>query len=186
MKKPITVTVIIVLLLTIVIAIASCGPSYFMKRDVKKLDALSLQYNTEFARLSNELNPCFTGAAKSDTVVKHTTDTVINSVERLVPGKPGRPDTLYLPGKSIRNNVFTTVHDTVWDNRALNACKAIDKAASDSLLIIKTQNFQLKAAKSGLIKWVTGLGLALLIFLGTGVYRFVSGGAIVGTVKNLI
>ncbi|HEY8780712.1 MAG TPA: hypothetical protein VIM16_03785 [Mucilaginibacter sp.] len=186
MKKPITGTVIATLLLPMVIVITGCGPSYYIKRDVKKLDVLSLQYNTEFTRLSNELNPCFTGVAKSDTIVKHTADTIINQVERLVPGKPGRPDTLYLQGKTIRNNVFITVHDTVWDNRALNACTVIGKVTSDSLLIIKTQNIQLKTVKSGLIKWVTGLAVALLLFLGTGVYRFVSGGAIAETVKELI
>ena len=186
MKKPITVTALITLLLLAVIMIAGCGPSYYINRDVKKLDALSLQYNTEFTRLSNELNPCFIAAAKSDTVVKHTADTIISSVERLAPGNPGRPDTLYLQGKTIRNNVFTLIHDTVRDNRALNACSAIGRAASDSLLVIKTQNIQLKGDKSSLIKWVTGLGVVLLIFLGISVYRFVSGGAILGTVKNLI
>jgi len=180
MKKTITAAVIITLLLPIVAWIAGCGPSYYIKRDVKKLGILSLQYNTEFARLSNKLNPCFTGIAKSDTVVKYTTDTLINKVERLVPGKPDRPGALYLPCKTIRHNVFTTVYDTVWDNRALNACNTVGKAASDSLLIVKTQNNRLKAGEGNLIKWVIGLAVVLLIFLVMGVYRFINGGAVLG------
>ncbi len=105
-------------LLLISLLIAGCGSSYYVKRDVNRLDGLSLQYPNEFAKLSNTINPCFTGAAKSDTIVKHTSDTIITAgMERLVPGAPGKPDTLYLPGKTIRNNIYTTIHDTVTDNR---------------------------------------------------------------------
>src|SRR5579862_371470 len=127
-------------LLLISLLIAGCGSSYYAKRDIKRLDGLSLQYPNEFAKLSNMLDPCFTGAAKSDTVVKHTSDTiVIAGMERLVSGSPGKPDTLYLPDKTIRNNFFTTIHDTVTDNRALNAFSITTESAADSLIIIKTQ-----------------------------------------------
>jgi hypothetical protein len=167
--------------------IAGCGSSYYAKHDVKRLDDLSLQYPKEFARLSNLINPCFTGIAKSDTVVKHTSDTIVTAgIERLVAGKPGKPDTLYLAGKTITNNIYTTIHDTVTDKRAVNACNVIAKSAADSLIVIKTQNIQLKADKSSLIKWVIGLAVLLLIFFGTGIYRFISGGAILGTVKKFV
>ena len=164
-----------------------CGTSYYVKRDIKRLDGLSLQYPNEFAKLSNLINPCFTGAAKSDTLVKHTSDTIVTAaIERLVPGGPGKPDTLYLPGKTIRNNIYTTIYDTVTDNRALNASTVIAKSAADSLIIIKTQNVELKTDKSSLIKWVIGLAVILLSLLGLSIYKFFSGGAILGTVKNLI
>ncbi len=174
-------------LLLISLFITGCGSSYYAKRDIKRLNGLSLQYPNEFAKLSNMLNPCFTGAAKSDTVIKHTSDTIVTAgIERLVPGSAGKPDTLYLPGKTIRNNIFTTIHDTVTDNRALNAFNISAKSAADSLIIIKTQSMELKAGKSSLIKWVIGLAVVLLSVLGLSIYKFFSGGAILGTVKNFI
>jgi hypothetical protein len=174
-------------LLLLTLLIAGCGSSYYVKRDIKHLDGLSLQYPNEFAKLSNMINPCFTGAAKSDTVVKHTSDTIVTAgIERLVPGRPGKPDTLYFRGKTIRNNIYTTIHDTVTDNRALNASHVIAKSAADSLIIIKTQNAELKIDKSSLIKWVIGLAVVLFSVLGFSIYKFFSGGAILGTVKNII
>jgi hypothetical protein len=174
-------------LLLLSLFIAGCGSSYYAKRDVKRLDGLSLQYPKEFARLSNLINPCFTGMAKSDTVIKQTSDTIVMArIERLVPGNPGKPDTLYLPGETIRNNIYTTIHDTVTDSRAISTCNLIARSSADSLLICKTQNIQLNAGKTSLIKWVTGLAVLLLIFLGTGIYRFISGGAVLGAVKKLL
>jgi hypothetical protein len=174
-------------LLLLTLLIAGCGSSYYVKRDTKRLDGLSLQYPNEFAKLSNLINPCFTGTAKSDTVIKHTSDTIITAgIERFVTGTAGKPDTVYLPGKTIRNNTYTTIHDTVPDNRALNASTVIAKSAADSLIITKTQNMELKTDKSSLIKWVIGLGVVLLSLLGFSIYRFFSGGAILGTVKGLI
>jgi hypothetical protein len=169
-------------LLLLSLFIAGCRSSYYVNRDVKLLDGLSLQYPKEFTRLSNLINPCFTRIAKSDTVVKHTSDTIVTLIE----GKPGKPDTIYRPGKTISNNIYTTIHDTVADNRAINACNVIAKSAADSLIIIKTQNIQLKADKSTLIKWVMGLVVVLLIFFGACIYRFFSGGAILGTVRKLV
>ena len=163
-------------LLLLSIFITGCGSSYYIKRDVKRLDGLSLQYPSEFARLSNLVDPCFTGIAKSDTVVKHTSDTIVTAgIERLVPGQPGKPDTLYLAGETTRNNIFTTIHDTVTDSRALKAIDAVAKIAADSLIITKTQNIQLKANKSSLIKWVAGLAVALLFVLAISIYKFFSG-----------
>jgi hypothetical protein len=174
-------------LLLISLLIAGCGSSYYAKRDIKRLDGLSLQYPNEFTKLSNMINPCFTSAAKSDTVVKHTSDTIIAAaIKRLVPGGPGKPDTIFIPGKTIRSNIYTTIHDTVPDNRALNASNVIAKSAADSLIIIKTQNVELKTDKSSLIKWVIGFAIVLLSVLGFSIYKFFSGGAILGTVKNLI
>jgi hypothetical protein len=174
-------------LLLLSLLIVGCGSSYYVKRDTKRLDGLAIQYPNEFEKLSNMINPCFTVAAKSDTIVKHTSDTIITAgIERLVPGAPGKPDTVYFPGKTIRNNIYTTIHDTVTDNRALNASTILAKSAVDSLIIIKTQSMELKTDKINLIKWVIGLGVVLLAVLGFSVYKFFSGGAILGTVKNLI
>jgi hypothetical protein len=150
------------------------------------MDGLSLQYPNEFARLSNLINPCFTGKAKSDTTIKRVSDTVINAVTQLIPGKAGTPDTLYLPGKTIRNNIYTTVHDTIPDNRALNACNINARSAADSLLIIKTQNIQLKTDKGSLIKWLISLAVALLVLMGISIYKFVTGGVVAGTIKTLL
>jgi hypothetical protein len=182
MKKNLTVVIAI----NLAIALTGCGSSWYVKRDIKKLDGLSIQYPTEFARLSNELNPCFTGTLKSDTVVQRSSDTVINSIEHFVVGEPGKHDTLYLPGKTIRNNIYITIHDTIPDNRALNACAVISKKAADSLLIIKTQSSQLRTDKGSLIKWVIALGIAILAIIGINIYKFFSGGAVAGIVKKAL
>jgi len=174
-------------LLFLSLFIAGCRSSYYVNRDVKRLDGLSLQYPKEFARLSNLINPCFTRIAKSGRVVKQTSDTIITAgAEPLIQGKPGKPDTIYRPGKTIRNNIYTTIHDTLTDNRAINACNVFAKSAADSLIVIKTQSIQLKADKSALIKWVIGLAVLLLIFFGTCIYRFSIGDVILGAVKKLV
>jgi hypothetical protein len=180
--KKLTATVSIILLLLI----TGCSSSWYVKRDIKKLEGLSLQYPNEFASLSDKLNPCFKAAAKSDTVVRTTTDTVTNSMERLIPGQPGKPDTLYLPGKTIKNNIYSTIHDTVQDSRALSLCTIEGKTVSDSLIIVETQSTQLRAEKSGLIKWVISLGVLLLTIIGVSIYKFFSGGALIDAAKKVI
>ena len=178
MKK--TISIVLLCLFT------GCSTSYYVKRDTKRLDGLSLQYPAEFASLANKLDPCFTGQAKSDTLTKQTVDTIFNSVERLIPGKPGQPDTVYMPGKIIRDNILTTIHDTLADNRALTACAASGKTSADSLLSVKTMDTQLSAEKGSLVKWVIGLALALLLITGISIYKFLSGGAITGLIKNAV
>jgi hypothetical protein len=182
MKKLLITIATVFLLLTL----TACNSSWYVKRDVKRLEVLSLEYPNEFAILSNKLNPCFKEIAKSDTIIRHTTDTIDNSIERLVAGKPGKPDTLYLPGKTIRNNVYTTVHDTLSDNRALSALIISGKITADSLIIVKTQNTLLISNKVSLIKWVVGLSLILLSAMGVSIYKFLSGGVITDTLKKIV
>jgi hypothetical protein len=183
MKKIIPISIVC---LIAAIAIASCSSSYYTKRDVKQLEGLSLQYTTEFYKLSNKLNPCFTEPAKSDTVIKHSTDTIFNSLERFITGKPGKPDTIFLPGKTIRINMFTVIHDSIADNRALNTCLSISKASADSLLVMKTKGAQLRADKSSLIKWLIALSVVILSFVAFKVSKFLSGGAVLGVLKKVI
>ena len=166
--------------------IAGCSSAYYSKRDIKRLDALSLQNTAEFARLSNVLNPCFAGPAKSDTVIKRSTDTIFNSVERFVTGRPGKPDTIYLPCKTIRNNVFTVIHDTIADNRALTACVSSGRTTADSLLIMKTKGGQLESEKSSLIKWLIGLIVIIISLLAFSVSKFLNGGAVISGLKKFI
>ena len=175
-----------IICLSIIIWITGCSQSYYTKRDIKRLDGLSLQYAGEFARLSNILNPCFTGHAKSDTVIKRSSDTVFNSVERYISGKPGKPDTIYLPGKTIKNNIFTIIHDTIADNRAITACAATGKASADSLLIMKIKRAQLVSDKSSLIKWVIGMSIALLTITAIGITKFLNGGSLISGLKKVI
>jgi len=174
---------LLIWMLTLLLSI-SCN---VQKREIGRLDGYSIKYPAEFARLSNMLNPCFTGKAKSDTVTNTVVtqlpgDTSISTV--LKHDSVFISKTINLPGKTITSTV--TVHDTIPDNRALNSVNGQFKIKADSLVISKTLLSDKSKAKNTWM-WIALSACSLiLIFLGVKTYLFFSGGAILGTVKKLI
>lgn len=158
------------------------------KREIAKLQVYSIRYPAEFKILANTIDPCFTGVAKSDTVIKigkadtvnlpgstvitHVKDTVIK--------------TITLPGKKITQPVYTTIHDTVTNDRALQACQSVQKGISDSLVVVKTQLVSTKG-NLNIWRWIAiCAGALILIFIVVKVYAFFSGGAAASAIKKVV
>jgi hypothetical protein len=167
-----------VIMATAVLLLAGCKS--LQQRQIRKLDDLVLQQPAEFARLSNILNPCFSGKAKSDTVITQGKgDTT--TVTRYIQGEPGKNDTVFINKKIVVPYKYS-IHDTVPDTRGLAACNIIARAAADSLLITKTKlslvQSQTQKTKGDLVKWIIGLSLLLAAIIGFSIYKFFSGGFI--------
>jgi hypothetical protein len=144
------------------------------KQQIRRLDGLVLQQPSEFARLSNLINPCFTGRAKSDTVVKsdtvklpgntnvlitHIRDTVIKTI------------TITLPGRII--NHILTIHDTVPDTRALANCTEAAKADREQRIQSDTKLQDSEKIAQVRLYWLIGV-ITLLIALGIwNVYKMI-------------
>jgi len=162
-------------LIPLLLLLTSCSATYRQQRDVKKLDALAVQQQPEFKRLANLLDPCFTGVAKSDTVISTHTDTLVkDGVTTIVKVK----DTVYvtktLPSKIITNTRTLSIHDTVTNDRAIVYWEDQTKIKADSLLILKTQ---LSSTKHGKNIWMfIAIGLALLVIIDVvwTVYKFIN------------
>lgn len=167
----------ILAVLSALVLLTACNTQ---KRQIKRLQALSLAQPIEFARLSDLLNPCFDGTAKSDTIVK--VDTIIT---------PGKSDTVYTKGKgdtviktiTVKQagktiNKTTTIRDTVKDLRSLQVLNNSLKVKSDSLVVVKTQQ---ASTKKNLGVWrliaLIACGV-ILVFVGIKVYTFFTGGAV--------
>lgn len=162
------------LLLLIPLFLIGCNVE---RRQLDKLDSYAVKYPIEFKRLSNTLNPCFDGKAKSDTVIKTHTDTLIqDGITTTVRIK----DTVYvtktLPGRIINNTRTVTIRDTVKDLRSEGVLNNELKAKSDSTLIYKTKYTQIQKEKKNWM-WLAIAGWALVIgfFIIKG-YLLVSGG----------
>lgn len=167
--------------------LCGCSQSWYQRRDVKKLDALSIQQPAEMARLANQLYPCFKGVAKSDTVTQF-----------------GPADTIYRPGDTsvimrhdtafrtitntrfIDRNITKTIHDTVVDNRAQQANDALFKVKSDSLVIEKTLLVQKSKAKNIWMWIAVGCISAIVITIAVKVYQFFAGGAVASAAKKIL
>lgn len=202
MKKLVAFGPLFAIVVIFAMMLSGCS-QYIDKRNVKRLQSYSIQYRPEFLKLSNEINPCFTGKAKSDTQVTHgKPDTTITwsfiskppaSVFTLggssFIGSGGtftitpKADTIQVPGatKTIRITipVLTTIHDTVTDQRKVNALRAEKKVKSDSLVIVKTQYKDVDHKKNIYLWILIGLASIVAIALGIKAYLFLSGGAAV-------
>lgn len=173
------------LLLLIPLFIFGCGS--LKDRQIRKLDALVLQQPLEFSRLSNLLNPCFSGKAKSDTVIKVHTDTLIQDGSTTT---VRIKDTVYVtktkPGRVITNTRTLSIHDTVENQRKTGVLNNQLVVKSDSLTIVKTQ---LAATKHGRNIWrmiAIGLISLVVIFTVAKVVIFFYGGGWANTIKKVI
>jgi len=169
----------------LLISLLLCGcAAYQQRRDVKKLDALAIQQPAEFARLSNMLNPCFSGKAKSDTIITTHVDTLVKegsiTTVRI-------KDTVYvtktLPARTINKTHTVTIHDTIPDNRGLKELSTELKVKSDSTLMIKTQMSKLQKDKNTWMWMAIGLMVLVVGFLAVKIYLMFWGG---GIVKKLL
>jgi hypothetical protein len=155
----------------LLLLLCSCSTSFYQKRDIAKLDALAIQQQTEFKRLANLLDPCFTATAKSDTVIKFHSDTITTpgfiTISRL---KDTIVKTVTLPGKQVTTQRIVTIRDTIPDNRALTACGALFSVKADSLNKVKAKLEVITSENTHKLYWIIGLALALLISWALTIY----------------
>lgn len=147
------------------------------RRQLDKLDAYAVKYPIQMRALANQLYPCFNGKAKSDTVIKTHTDTLIQegsiTTVRI-------KDTVYvtktMPGKVITNTRTLSIHDTVSDLRAIGVLNNDFKIKADSLVMVKTQQVGTKH-NLNIWRWIA-IGCMALIFgwIAIKIYLLISGG----------
>jgi transcriptional regulator of met regulon len=160
--------------------------------EVKRMQVLAVRHPNEFKVLANTLDPCFTGVAKSDTImVKGKADTV------LIPGSTSivttlRHDTVFVTktvttqGKKITVPIIKTIRDTVVNNRALQATQATFSIKSDSLVAVRTQLIQTKHSRSIWMWLAIGCMALIIIFIVAKVVLFFYGGGYASVVKKVI
>lgn len=146
------------------------------------MQVYAVRYPAPFKTLANLLDPCYVGGSKSDTVtITGKPDTVTTAGAIIyVKGEAGAPDTVKLPGKitTIKIPVTIMIHDTVTDNRALEASRGQLKTKADSLIVVNTKNKAVTHSKSIWMLIAIGCMLAIVVFTAIKVYAFFSGGAI--------
>lgn len=163
------------LLFITTLLLCGCSASYYQTRDIKKLDALAIQQQPEFKRLANLLDPCFSGTAKSDTVIKQgKADTLITPGSIVITHvKDTVIKTITTPGRQVVIPTFITVTDTVTDQRALTAQRALFKVKSDSLIVVNTQLSQTTHSKNTWMYIAIGLAVALIGGVAFSIYKFI-------------
>jgi hypothetical protein len=178
--------------LSVLLILSGCNVD---KRNVERMQVYAVRYPAPFKILANTLDPCFAGAAKSDTlIVKGKADTV------LTPGSTSivttlSHDTVFVTktvttqGKTITVPTIKTIRDTVINNRALEAVQATFGIKSDSLVVVRTQLSQStkKASKFELWFWLlVGIeGAGIIIYAVIKIYAFANGGGIAKEVGGL-
>ncbi len=159
-------------LLPILLFLASCSASYRQAQDIKKLDALAIQQQPAFKRLANLLDPCFTVRGKSDTVIKQgKRDTLYTPGSIIITHvKDTVVKTVTLPGRQVTIPTFTTITDTIPDNRALTACRALFKVKADSLNKVNAKLEVITSENTHKLYWIIGLALGWLITIALVIY----------------
>ncbi len=159
----------LILSLCTLLLFSGCA-KYIQNRNVARMGDYALRYPAKFAELANKIDPCVIGAGKSDTTVsflkpdttwvpvRPNTDAVpmadlLKSDITISDGKNSHGLTFGGTIQRITTHEIKTIHDTVIDNRALSAMKALYTTANDSLKIRQGQNTQLETEKNGWRKW---------------------------------
>ena len=170
-------------------ALLLCGcASYIQKRNIARLDGYAVRYPAEMAKLSNQLYPCFNGKAKSDTVIVHgKADTTFLKGDTTVIIKHDTVfKTITKPSLRIVIPDYITIHDTVQDQRSLQACSLNAKVKADSLVIVKTQ-YATADKNAHLYFWIlVGIGAVVLGFTVIKAYKFFSGGAVTNVAGDIL
>ena len=155
------------------------------KRNIKRLDAYFLQYGGEASRLSNLVYPCFTGVAKSDTVIQTKIDTVVHFAPLYTVDSLSH-DTVFrtrVQIKTITNTVIKTIHDTVQNMRLVASLNDQIKEKQDSVVTYRTKLVDVKHGKN-IWMWIAiGSSSLILIFIIAKVVLLFYGGA-AGSVIN--
>lgn len=171
--------------LVLIPLIALCGCNV-QKRQIEKMQVFALRYPNEFARLSDLLNPCFDGTAKSDTIITLHTDTLF---EKGTSDTIRINDTVHitktLPGKQINHTRTVTIRDTVKDGRSEAYLKSQLQVKSDSLVISKTQLSEKTKAKNTWMWIAIGAILIIVINLSIKAYKFFTTGGL-SSLKSII
>lgn len=169
--------------------IALCGCNV-QKRQIEKMQVFALRYPNELARLSDLLNPCFDGTAKSDTVIKVDTinltgtTTTVNTV--YVKGKADtiiKTITIQLPGKIVNRTV--TIRDTVKDGRSEAYLNSQLQVKSDSLVKVTTILSQVKKDRNVWRLIAIGALLIIMTYIIITVYKFFTTGGL-SSLKSII
>jgi hypothetical protein len=163
-----------ILLCLIALLATSCN---IQQRQIRKLDALALQQPAEFTRLSNLLNPCFTGEMRADTIINiGMPDTIITHVETRA--LPGQVDTIF---KTITIKQPYTIHitDTVPDKRKEGDYIAQIKTINDGKVVSDTKLKLTEATSRKRLYWIIGLAAFIVIYFGFKLYSFLSGNALI-------
>ena len=196
----------ITLFLCLVAGLCACN---VQQRQIRKLDQLAVQQPDEFKRLSNWLNPCFSGTAKSDTVISiGKADTAVNftiltdSLIKLLPGTLKMDlGTNYLvyhgsalfPADTVLSPAFIktitihaapkiiTIHDTVPDTRAVAAAQSQFNQEHDARLKAETTSDQKSRQAAIRLWWIIGLASIIGLYF---IYRFCSWYGSLDMIKN--
>jgi len=176
--------------LIVVLFLVSCSLQQKQLKDKNKLDALSLQYPSEAARLANWLYPCFTGKSKSDTVINTVHDTTqVPGSPIFIKGQDGKPDTVKIPGKVIHITTIKSIHDTVTNDREIAYLKVQLTVSNDSLKTVK-EDLKLKSkestSKNKYIWILIGLGVLGLLIIVWKVYSSIYGGVAIKAGSSII
>jgi hypothetical protein len=131
------------------------------RRQLDKLDEYAVKYPTEMQGLANRLYPCFSGKAKSDTVISTHTDTLTkDGVTTIVKVK----DTVYVTKTvPIRTIKTLAIHDTVTNDRAISYLNTQVKVKADSLNKVSAKLEVISSENTHKLYWIIGLAFALLI-----------------------
>ena len=162
--------------------------TYIQKRNINRLDGYSVRYPAEMARLSNQLYPCFNGKAKSDTVIKFgkPDTTYLKGDTTLIIRHDTVFKTIRLQGKTIIIPKYTTIHDTIADNRALASCTIQLRIKADSVVTLKA-NLSDKEKSLNVWRWIAiGLISVLGVYTAIKGYLLVSGGGVVNTAGDIL
>ncbi len=164
------------------------------KREVEKMQLYAVKYPPEFKILANTLAPCFTGQAKSDTVIKVVNqqlpgDTITNEVTRHDTVFATR--TITKPG-AIQTRTVTII-DTVQNDREIGALQATLGSVQSSLVLaqdsVSKAVIKQKTAESASTKWLLwflGACTVITVFVSVKVYSFFAGGEVSGIVKRIV
>jgi len=173
------------LIIPILLLLFACN---VQKRQIALMQVYAVRYPNDFKELANTLDPCFTGKAKSDTVtIKGKSDTVhlagSTTITRI---KDTVIKTITLPGERISIPYYTTIHDTVTNDRANSAISAQIQIATNSLTMAQTQLKDSQKAKS-IWMWIA-IGCTVLIIGGAviKVYTLFTGGAAIKVAEKII
>jgi hypothetical protein len=157
------------------------------KRNVERMQVYAVRYPAPFKVLANTLDPCFTGVAKSDTITKINTavvkgDTVVTIVKLR--------DTIFkitriqLPGQITTKTL--SIHDTVTNNRAIQAAEVLFSIKSDSLVVVKTQLSQTKHIRATWMWIAIGCMFLIVVYSAIKIYIFFTGVGITSSIKKII
>lgn len=163
-----------------VLLLLSCN---VQKQQINKMQVFAVRYPDAFKILANTLDPCFTGKAKSDTIIQYgKIDTVITYGNmpsfKLDTSKMSFGHIVYysvdtvIKTIKIKIPITKTITDTIPDMRAIEACHATEKIEADSLrdnkvkLVTETK----KANKYCLWFWLEN-GFFILIIIVVAVWK---------------